>query len=32
MKINYTAHATASKGGRGRGHAETDDGKVSVNF
>ena len=32
MKIKYTAHATASKGGRGRGHAETDDGKVSVNF
>ena len=32
MKIRYTAHATASAGGRGRGHAETDDGKVSVNF
>jgi Ohr subfamily peroxiredoxin len=32
MKIVYTAHAIASKGGRGRGHAETDDGKVSVNF
>jgi osmotically inducible protein OsmC len=32
MKIKYTAHATASKGGRGRGHAETDDGKVSVDF
>lgn len=32
MKITYTAHATASAGGRGRGHAETDDGKISVNF
>lgn len=32
MKIKYTAHGTASKGGRGRGHAETDDGKISVNF
>ena len=32
MQIKYTAHATASKGGRGRGHAETDDGKVSVNL
>lgn len=32
MKITYTAHATASSGGRGRGHSETDDGKVSVNF
>jgi osmotically inducible protein OsmC len=32
MQIKYTAHATASAGGRGRGHAETDDGKVSVNF
>lgn len=32
MQIKYTAHATASKGGRGRGHAETDDGKVAVSF
>lgn len=32
MKIKYTAHATASAGGRGKGHAETDDGKVSVSF
>ena len=32
MKVLYTAHATASAGGRGKGHAETDDGKVSVNF
>ena len=32
MQIKYTAHATASKGGRGRGHSETDDGKVAVNF
>jgi lipoyl-dependent peroxiredoxin len=32
MKILYTAHATAFHGGRGAGHAETDDGKVSVNF
>jgi lipoyl-dependent peroxiredoxin len=32
MQIKYTAHATASAGGRGRGHSETDDGKVSVNF
>lgn len=32
MKIVYTTKATASKGGRGRGHGETEDGKVSVNF
>jgi Ohr subfamily peroxiredoxin len=32
MQIKYTAHATASAGGRGRGHSETDDGKVAVNF
>ena len=32
MQIKYTAHATASAGGRGKGHAETDDGKVAVNF
>lgn len=32
MKIVYTTRATASNGGRGRGHGETEDGKVSVNF
>ena len=32
MKIIYTAHATSGHGGRGMGHSETDDGKVSVNF
>jgi osmotically inducible protein OsmC len=32
MKVKYTAHATASKGGRGMGTAATDDGKVSVIF
>jgi osmotically inducible protein OsmC len=32
MKITYTAHGTASAGGRGRGHSETDDGKISVSF
>jgi Ohr subfamily peroxiredoxin len=32
MKIAYTTRATASKGGRGRGHSETEDGKISVNF
>jgi osmotically inducible protein OsmC len=32
MKIKYTAHGTASNGGRGVGHSETDDGKISVNF
>ncbi len=30
MKVKYTAHATATGGGREDGHAETDDGKVSV--
>lgn len=30
MQIKYTAHATASEGGRGKGHAQTDDGKVAV--
>ena len=30
MKPLYTAHATATKGGRGSGTAATDDGKVSV--
>jgi osmotically inducible protein OsmC len=32
MKVKYTAHATASHGGRGVGNAATDDGKVSVKF
>lgn len=32
MQIKYTAHATASDGGRGRGHAQTDDGKIAVRF
>lgn len=32
MQIKYTAHATATNGGRGRGEAATDDGKVSVRF
>ena len=32
MQIKYTAHATASRGGRGIGHAETDDGKVKADF
>ena len=32
MQIKYTAHATASEGGRGKGHAQTDDGKVAVKF
>ena len=32
MQIKYTAHATATEGGRGKGHAQTDDGKVAVNF
>ena len=32
MKILYTAKATAHAGGRGRGHAETDDGKLAVKF
>jgi Ohr subfamily peroxiredoxin len=32
MKITYTAHATASNGGRGVGEARTDDGKVAVRF
>lgn len=30
MKVKYTAHATATRGGRGSGTAATDDGKVSV--
>ena len=32
MKILYTAHATATNGGRGGGHSATDNGKVSVNL
>ena len=32
MKIAYTAHATATKGGRGVGEASTDDGRVAVKF
>ena len=32
MKIAYTAHATATNGGRGVGEASTDDGRVSVKF
>jgi osmotically inducible protein OsmC len=32
MKITYTAHATASNGGRGVGEAHTDDGRVGVKF
>jgi osmotically inducible protein OsmC len=32
MQIKYTAHATATDGGRGKGRAATDDGKVAVNF
>ncbi len=30
MEILYTAHATASGGGREYGHSKTDDGKVDV--
>jgi Ohr subfamily peroxiredoxin len=30
MKVLYTAHGTAHHGGRGKGTAATDDGKVSV--
>ena len=32
MKIAYTAHATASNGGRGVGDARTDDGRLGVKF
>ena len=32
MKNLYTAHATATHGGRGTGTSATDDGKVSVNL
>jgi osmotically inducible protein OsmC len=32
MRSLYTAHATASHGGRGTGNSATDDGKVSVNL
>lgn len=32
MKSLYTAHATATRGGRGVGTSATDDGEVSVNF
>jgi len=32
MKTLYTAHGTASKGGRGVGEGRTDDGKVAVKF
>lgn len=32
MKSLYTAHATATRGGRGTGTSATDDGKVSVYF
>jgi Ohr subfamily peroxiredoxin len=32
MKSLYTAHATATRGGRGTGTSATDDGKVSVNL
>jgi osmotically inducible protein OsmC len=32
MKIVYTAHATATNGGRGVGEAQTDDGKLGVKF
>jgi len=30
MKVLYTAHGTAHHGGRGKGTAATDDGKISV--
>jgi lipoyl-dependent peroxiredoxin len=32
MKIAYTAHATATNGGRGVGEASTDDGRLGVKF
>ncbi|SDG23558.1 organic hydroperoxide resistance protein [Pelagibacterium luteolum] len=32
MEIAYTAHATATGGGRDKGHSKTDDGKVDVNL
>lgn len=32
MKITYTAHATATNGGRGMGEASTNDGRVAVRF
>ena len=32
MKIVYTAHATATNGGRGVGEASTDDGRIAVKF
>lgn len=32
MKIIYTAEATATNGGRGRGHSGTPDGKISVDL
>lgn len=32
MEIAYTAHATATGGGRDKGHSKTDDGKVEVNL
>jgi Ohr subfamily peroxiredoxin len=31
-KITYTAHGTATHGGRGVGEAHTDDGKIAVRF
>lgn len=32
MEIAYTAHATATGGGRDKGHSKTDDGKIDVNL
>jgi Ohr subfamily peroxiredoxin len=32
MKITYTAHATATNGGRGVGEARTDDDRLAVKF
>jgi Ohr subfamily peroxiredoxin len=32
MKALYTAHATATRGGRANGHTRTDDGKIDVNL
>ena len=32
MKITYTAHGTATNGGRGVGDAQTDDGRLAVKF
>lgn len=32
MKTLYTAHGTATKGGRGVGEGRTDDGKIAVKF